>query len=173
MRASVRFVAGVVASLMTVFLLALPAAAQDYPGDETDASGPDTVTQGEDVTFIGEGFEPGSEVLAEVEIISPEGETFVLSETLTADSEGTVTFTFGIPCTVMQGDEGTVTFTGDTGTTSESFTVGGEAAACPGGLPTTGSNVTNGLLVVVAVVILGAGLVVAGRRRSDEHAEQS
>lgn len=173
MRASVRFVAGMTATLLTMVLLALPAAAQDYPGDEAEATGPGTVTQGEDVTFVGEGFEPGTEVLAEVLIRSAEGEDFAHAETLTADAEGRVAFTFGIPCTVMQGDQGTVTFTGDSGTASEDFVVGGEAAACPGGLPTTGSNITNGLLIVTAVVILGAGLVVASRRRGDEHVEQS
>lgn len=173
MRAPTRVVAGVAATLLTVFLLALPAAAQDYPGDEAEATGPGTVTQGEDVTFIGEGFEPGAEVLAEVLIRSAEGEDFAHAETLTADAEGTVAFTFQIPCTVMQGDQGTVTFTGDSGTASEDFVVGGEAAACPGGLPTTGTNVTNGLLIVAAVIILGAGLVAVSRRRSSEHAEQS
>ncbi|MDX1620233.1 MAG: LPXTG cell wall anchor domain-containing protein [Nitriliruptorales bacterium] len=180
MGASRRIFSGLLASLLALFMVASPAAAQeDYPPPEGSASGPAEVTQGEDATFTGEGFGADTEVEAEVNIDSEEGETFVLNETLTADAQGTVTLTFEVPCTVMSGDSGTVTFTGqdENGqslTVSESFTVGGEAAGCPTGLPTTGSNITNGLLIAAAALILGIGFVlVARRRREGEHVEQS
>lgn len=165
------------AATLAVFVFALPAAAQDdeYVVEEGEADCPETLTQGADSSCSADGFEPGSEVA--VEVLS---DAFTITDTVTANDAGEVAFTFEVPCTAMQGDEGTITFTGPDGDgpgtreASTSFTVGGEVAACPEGLPTTGAFVTNGLLIAAAALILGIGfVVVARRRREGEHVEQS
>jgi hypothetical protein len=89
--------------------------------------------------------------------------------TAIVDSTGHFTFNLHIPPNISPGHH-TITFTGldstcdNTVTLTQGIVIGG-AAASGGNLPFTGSNISVGVLLLIALLIIGATSLVAGRRR--------
>jgi hypothetical protein len=181
----------VVTSVMVLGLLttAIAAAAQEPypPGPAAESVDCDTPVPGTTVECTAGVFEPNStvevtvtrsgaeqaagEVTAASFAIVPVGtlaqSSFPQTETVQADDEGFVTFAFTIPEDAEPGETFTITFSGvgadgEPLVISESITV---EAAAPG-LAVTGANITNGTLLGIGLVVLGAGAVLGSRRRS-------
>ncbi|MBW3640751.1 MAG: LPXTG cell wall anchor domain-containing protein [Actinobacteria bacterium] len=165
--------AAAAASLAGVAVLGLgtPAFAQDYPPADSPAAISDsTVVPGQTVTAnSGSGsFVAGSSV--DVMVLG-------VSTTRTADASGNVSVTFRVPENTPPGDF-SVVFSNDTNRVEVPFTVVAAAAAGPGqgqgqqqtgfGLPRTGADQIVPLTITgVALVGIGAGIVVASRRRRE------
>ncbi|MBW3648184.1 MAG: LPXTG cell wall anchor domain-containing protein [Actinobacteria bacterium] len=163
--------AAAAASLAGVAVLGLgtPAFAQDYPPADSPAAISDsTVVPGQTVTAnSGSGsFVAGSSV--DVMVLG-------VSTTRTADASGNVSVTFRVPENTPPGDF-SVVFSNDTNRVEVPFTVVAAAAAGPGqgqgqtgiGLPLTGADQIVPLTITgVALVGIGAGIVVASRRRRE------
>ncbi|MDX1619704.1 MAG: hypothetical protein R3320_01850 [Nitriliruptorales bacterium] len=174
MRVLTRIVAGLALLTVASLFAVLPAVGQeDYPPVDGPASGPDTVSRGGEATFEGEGFEPDATVAAEVRIDSAEGQPFVRSETLGADGDGAVVFSFEVPCSVVPGDTGTVLLEGQTAdgqtlTLSADFAVDEETAGCadPASGASDGFDLTVLLWILAAILLLGSAVVLVSRRRT-------
>jgi LPXTG-motif cell wall-anchored protein len=145
-------------------LSALPAsAAPPYPpvGTAPLAVSTTTPAPGETITVSGNGFGPNEVVTLVLHSVP-----VTLASTLT-DSNGT----FSVPVTIPSDVRGVhvLTATGrTTGTTfSITLTIGFEppGGGGGGGLPNTGLMVWGLGIVAVALLTLGAALVVSGRRR--------
>lgn len=168
--------AAAAASLAGVAVLGLsaPAIAQNYPPAATTRAGitDSTVVPGQTVTAnSGSGsFAPGSSV--EVSVLG-------VSETRTADADGNVSVTFRVPDNTRPG-RFSVVFSNGTNRVEVPFTVVAAAASGPGqgqqrqqpnrlgSLPRTGADQLVPLTITgVALVGIGAGIVVASRRRRE------
>lgn len=136
-----------------VLLLAGPATGQTYP-DAAVITVSDTslACPSEDFTISGSGFIPGETV----EIFFDGAEV----ATVEADPDGTFTVTIAAPDAAA--GEHTVTAEGDGGSDDEATVtcVTGAAVAF------TGANISRGLLLLAALVAVGAGALYAGRRRA-------
>lgn len=165
----------VVAVAIPALLVALPALAQ-YPPDGDADTTPDAsfacdgLVEGSTATCSIGGWEPDSEVSVTVTA----DETAVLNDTITADGNGFVSYSFDLP-------EGTESLqfthsgvladgTPHVHTAVQDVAEAGEddtATPAPGGLPSTGEMIS--LLLVVAVLTLGVGIVAVrrGRTRAD------
>ena len=146
--------------------MSAPAVAQTapYPPAPTAPAGISdaTVVPGQEVTAnSGTGsFTAGSQV--DVRVLG-------ISETRTADATGNVSFTFRVPEGTAPGRY-SVVFANEQNRVEVPFTVVAAQAADPGRgqLPLTGSDQLVPLTVAgVALVGIGAGIVVASRRRRE------
>lgn len=166
--------AAAAASLVGVAVLGMsaPAIAQDYPpasGSTPAAITDSTVVPGQTVTAnSGSGsFVAGSSV--EVRVLG-------VSTTRTADASGNVSVSFKVPDNTRPG-RFSVVFSNSTNRVEVPFTVVAAAASGPGqgqqpnrlgGLPRTGADQLVPLTITgVALVGIGAGIVVASRRRRE------
>lgn len=163
--------AAAAASLAGVAVLGLgtPAIAQDYPPANEPATISDsTVVPGQTVTAnSGSGsFVAGSSV--DVMVLG-------VSTTRTADASGNVSVSFRVPENTRPG-RFSVVFSNSTNRVEVPFTVVAATAAGPGqgqrqggsGLPRTGADQIVPLTITgVALVGIGAGIVVASRRRRE------
>lgn len=162
--------AAAAASLAGVAVLGMstPAIAQDYPPANTDPSVSDsTVVLGQQFTLnSGRGFCP-----------EPTADLTVFGGTRQAgvDAVGNASATVTVPDGTQSGRQ-TATFACAGDTVDVSFTVVAAAAAGPGqgqrpsrsGLPLTGGDQLIPLTITgVALVGIGAGIVVASRRRRE------
>lgn len=163
--------------LLAVLAIAPAVAQQANPYEETavagEVQGPASAQPGVEATFWAAGFEPGTTVAVTL--------SGVLSGTFTAtaSAEGVATHVVTVPCDATSGTAA-VTFEGagddaDVRTSTTDFTVTTDpAAACPApatdeaGLAATGGEFTNGAMLAVVALLVGAGFLVAGRRRSQE-----
>jgi hypothetical protein len=147
-----RMALGAVAAA-AVMLLASPAAAQ-YP-DVADIAVSDTTLAcpGEDFTISGEGFLPGETVT-----IFFDGEEVA---SVTAGDDGTFTVTITVPDAAAGSH--TVTAVGEESGGDASATVTCVAGAA---VAFTGANISVGLILVAALIAVGAVALYAGRRRS-------
>ncbi len=173
--------AAAAASLAGVAVLGLgtPAFAQDYPPANEPATISDsTPVPGQRVTVnSGAGsFAPGSKV--DVMVLPRSGAESVdrgVNTTRMADASGNLTVTFRVPENTPPG-RFSVVFSNDTNRVVVPFTVVAAAASGPGqaqrpsgsGLPLTGADQIVPLTITgVALVGIGAGIVVASRRRRE------
>lgn len=154
---------------VAVLGLSTPAIAQVYPPASTPAAISDTtVTPGQTVTVnSGSG---SFAVAASVEV-----KVLGITETRKADASGNVSFTFTVPANAPTG-RASVVFSNSANRVEVPFTVVAAAAAGPGqgqrpsgsGLPLTGADQLVPLTITgVALVGIGAGIVVASRRRRE------
>lgn len=150
-----------------ILLTAVPVSAQtSYEGGADLVPSPPTIVVCTTSDLTGTGFIPGSQVTVTVD-----GEFFI---TVTADGSGTIRFPY-TPCTIPEGGVALFSATDGTNTATTQVwvtPVGTTPAPVTGALPRTGSD--SGLLVRVAVVAiaLGAVLVFATRRRTDDPVER-
>jgi hypothetical protein len=150
-----RFGMALVATLVVVMGLALagPASAGTscYPSCPT--------TGGSDGTITGSGWCPGSDVT-----ISVDGDVVG-----TATVAGDGTFSFDLPDSVDTTVDHTITVEGlqaDCQTPfTDTFVLGGTGESGGGGTAFTGANISVGLLAFGALMIVGAGALLASRRR--------
>ena len=154
-----RFSLAIVATLVVVMGLAFagPASAGTtcYPSCPTSG--------GSDGTITGAGWCPGSDVT-----ISVDGEVVG-----TATVAGDGTFSFDLPDSVDTTVDHTITVDGlqtDCQTPfTDTFVLGGSGAGGDGnggdGTAFTGANISVGLLALGALLIVGAGALMASRRR--------
>lgn len=163
--------------LLAVLAIAPAVAQQANPYEETavagEAQGPESAQPGVDATFWAAGFQPGTTVAVTL--------SGVLSGAFTvgANAEGVATYVATVPCDAASGTA-TITFEGAgdeaaVRTSTTDFTVtANPAAACPApatdeaGLAATGGEFTNGAVLAVVALLIGAGFLVAGRRRAEE-----
>ncbi len=150
-------------------LLVLPGAAlaqAPYPAGAAATCPTGTVVVGGTITCSAAGFAPGSTVTVEVA-----GTNFTRTRTVTANPQGVATATIDIPADAAPGGA-TITFTGTDVSgrflrvAAAQFTIVARPAA--GLLPTTGTGVTNGLLVALGVMVLGGLSLTAARRRREK-----
>lgn len=162
----------VIAVAIPALLVALPALAQ-YPPDGDADTTPDAsfacdgLVEGGTATCSIGGWQAGSEVSVTVTA----DETAVLNDTFTADDNGFISYSFEVP----EGTE-TLQFTHSgvladgtpyVHTATEAVADAGDdgtATPAPSGLPSTGEMVS--LLLVVAVLALGLGIVAVRRGRT-------
>jgi LPXTG cell wall anchor motif len=174
---------GLAAGLM---LLAAPAYAQDDTYSE-DTSGltvsESTVSPGDTITISGDGAEPGATVsfrlvkassalganrvlLAGPRLaaqVRPQAQSSVSLGSTTADDDGSFSATLTIPSGL---DAGTYTLIASSGgEVLATATVRVLAAATSGALPFTGSEVAPGLAIGATLIVAGALLLLAVRRR--------
>lgn len=158
-----------VALLVAVFAtlsMVGPAAASpstDYPPKPPNVTVDDsTPNPGQGVIVSGTNWCPGSTV-----------EIFLDGKsvgTAKVGSDGTFSTTISIPAGTTAGEH-TITVRGLDSTCQNSqvealtISVSGGGAAQGGNLPFTGSNISVGMLLLAALVIVGAASVLAGRRR--------
>jgi hypothetical protein len=136
-----------------VLVLTGPASAQEYPDAAViTVSDSSLACPSEDFTITGSGFLPGETV-----------DIFFDSEqvaTVEADSDGTFTVTIAAPD--APAGEHTVAAVGESGSddTATVTCVTGAAVAF------TGANISMGLILLAALVAVGAVALYAGRRRA-------
>jgi hypothetical protein len=142
-----------VVTVAAVLLLSGPASAQDYP-DAAVITVSDTslACPSEDLTISGSGFLPGETV-----DIFFDGEQVA---TVEADSDGTFTVTITAPDAAP--GEHSVTAVGESGG-DDSATVTCVTGAA---VAFTGANISMGLILLAALVAIGAVALFAGRRRA-------
>ena len=152
-----------------VLLLSLPAFAQYPPPDgggttPESSFGCDGVTPGGTATCSVGGWQPGSDVSVEVTA----DDTVVFSDSITADGNGFISYSFEVPEGADQVGvlHAGVLADGTPGTFSTTVTATAPAAEEPaaGGLPSTGEMVS--VLLVAAVLALGLGTLAVRRGRS-------
>jgi hypothetical protein len=143
----------VVLAAAAVSLLSGPASAQEYP-DAAVITVSDTslACPSEDLTISGSGFLPGETV-----DIFFDGEQVA---TVEADSDGTFTVTITAPDAAA--GEHSVTAVGESGG-DDSVTVTCVTGAA---VAFTGANISLGLILLAALVAIGAVALYAGRRRA-------
>jgi hypothetical protein len=149
----VRKIVLAVVAAATVTLLAGPATAQ-YP-DVSDVSVSDTslACPGEDLTVSGEGFLPGETVnvfFDDQQVAS-----------VTAGDDGSFTVTITAPDAAP--GQHTVTAVGEESGSDSSATVTCVTGAA---VAFTGANISMGLILLAALVAVGAVALYAGRRRA-------
>lgn len=144
-------------TLLAAALLLVPTAAFAYAptGDDfvTCVAGGDS-----NVECVAGIFDPGTDVDVEAEFNG----TMVLSETLTADADGEVSFDFDVP----EGDgEVDVTLSGTKN--GETFVLSETVARSEGGevIANAGSDSMTLLGIAVATIALGAGALFLSRRK--------
>lgn len=154
-----RFSMALVATLVVVMGLAfagpVSAGTSCYPSCPTSG--------GSDGTITGSGWCPGSDVT-----ISVDGDVV---GTATVDADGT--FSFDLPASVDTTVDHTITVEGlqsdCTTPYTDTFVLGGEGVGGTGGggggTAFTGANISVGLLAIGALLIVGAGALLASRRR--------
>ncbi len=161
--------ATLLAAMLLLLFAATPVAAQYGDEDDESVSVSDTtLAPGEDVTVSGEDFTPGSTAT-----ISLDGA--VLGSTTVAD-DGTFAVTVSIPASAACGDN-TLDIVSDEGdAASFGITIDCTLAAAgdtvdtvdtdDGALATTGSNLTVGSALVVALFAAGGVALYATRRKT-------
>ena len=125
----------------------------NYEGNATVTVDKTQAKPGDTVTIVGKGFPPGAEVKVSV------GGTVV--GTPTADDQGSFTFAFTVPGDASAGTI-TVSASCEPIVLNQTVTVLGETT---GNLPKTGTNVWNEVRIAGALILVGAVLVIAVRRR--------
>lgn len=156
-------IALVITATLGLILVAAPSAgAAPYPPAPPPTVGGDpTPTPGSITDLSGSNWCPGSTVQ-----IFLDGD-FIGNATV--DSSGQFLFGWHVPPNISPGPH-TLTFKGldstcdNLVTVSMGITIAGEGAA-GGNLPFTGSNISVGVLLLAALMIIGAASLVAGRRR--------
>jgi membrane anchored protein len=173
---------GLVTGLM---LLAAPAYGQAYDDEETSglAVSESTVSPGETITISGDGAEPGATVSFRLvrsssalganrvllagprlgALVRPQAQSSVSLGSTTADDDGSFSATLTIPSSV---DPGTYTLIASSGgEVLATATIRVLAASTSGALPFTGSEVAPGLAIGATLIVAGALLLLAVRRR--------
>ena len=125
----------------------------NYEGNATVTVDKTQAKPGDTVTIVGKGFPPGAEVKVSV------GGTVVA--TPTADDSGSFTLAFTVPGDAAAGPI-TVSASCEPIVVNQTVSVLG---ATTGNLPKTGSNVWNEVRVAGALILVGAVLVIAVRKR--------
>ncbi len=143
---------------------AAPALAAGYsPDGPTVATPSSSVTNGGSTTVSGQGWMPGSTVTLAIH------STTQSLGTATAGSDGSFTADVALPCLDAGSHTITATGTGADGsskTASTSVTLSGGCDPATGTLPHTGSDSTPMLTLVAGLLLVGAVLLIAARRRS-------
>ncbi|NNN21391.1 MAG: hypothetical protein HKL80_05235 [Acidimicrobiales bacterium] len=168
-----------------VFAATTTSTSSGYPGPTTSTTlGPNTMviqqgsfTSGKVINIQSSGYAPGSTVAITLNGVS--------LGTAVADASGTVTETITVDTVTSTG--GTVSINGKTynvSLTNNNLTVVGSApnstqltvqnifglTSSSGGLAFTGINVLRWSIVIVALLVIGGGLIVFERRRSSRNA---
>ena len=125
----------------------------NYEGTATVTVDKTQAKPGDTVTLVGKGFPPGAEVKVSV------GGTVV--GTPTADDQGGFTFAFTVPGDAAAGPI-TVSASCEPIVVNQTVSV---LAETTGNLPKTGSNVWNEVRIGGALILVGAVLVIAVRKR--------
>jgi hypothetical protein len=148
---STRRIAAIVAAPTIVLLVAGPAAAQYPQAADITISDATLSCPGDEFTVAGEGFTPGSTV-----------DIFVDGEPVaTVDADGQGDFSVTIDAPDAAAGEHTVTAESSAGDRATA-TVTCVAA----GVAFTGADISVGLLLLMALVAVGAVTLYAGRRRA-------
>ena len=137
----------------------------------------DIIEVGEPVTFIADGFEPGTTVTLTIYVdITGDGVADPVVLTAVADENGEATFEWQVPAGAETGDynvefEGIDDVTGAPRTAEGSIHIEAVGAFVPGDgsggpLPYTGSNSTTLIRIAVVLLLAGGVSVVAVRRRN-------
>ena len=143
----------VVVAAAAVLLLSGPASAHDYPEAAViTVSDTSLACPSEDFTISGSGFLPGETV----DIFFDDDQV----ATVEADSDGTFTVTITAPDAAA--GEHSVTAVGESGG-DDSATVTCVTGAA---VAFTGANISMGLILLAALVAIGAVALYAGRRRA-------
>ena len=147
--------------IMAVVAFAIPANAQPYTTQPTTSVSNESPTAGSSITFCGQGFQPGETVT----ITLDNGTVY---PSVTADTSGAFckVLVLGASLTGTH----TVTATGTTSGRTSSTTIkvlGVSASAAPtsGGLAFTGANAIGVGALGGLLLLGGAAMVLAGRRR--------
>jgi len=156
-------VLGFTAFLGAAAMTSVPAGAQtegscqalvpNYEGTANVTVDKTQVKPGETLTIVGKGFPPGAEVKVSV--------SGTVVGTPTADAQGAFTLTFTVPGDATAGP---ITVSADCAplVLNQTVSVLGETV---GSLPKTGSNVWSEVRIGGALILVGAVLVIAVRKR--------
>jgi len=148
-----RRVAAVVGMMLAILALGGGAGAQTYPPDVASISVSDaTLSCPQPFTVSGDGFVPGDTVT-----VTFDGESI---GSATVDEQGE----FSVEVTAPDAAAGSHTVTASN-SDSASATVSCVGPAAPG-VAFTGANITVGLLLLVGLLVAGAGALLLGRRRA-------